>query len=200
MFIDFAVKKCDEKLVKTAGMLGYSVIVGEECNSGQAGLSVLRKKIIASSSLDKLKRTLKESSGDNLVISVSPQDTASARWSAHDGRIDTLIMSLDNIEVFDKKQFSIMKYYGKPLEIWLSDLRRADENALAKFYRRVNLALRRKIPIIVGSGASKWYELSHPKSLISLLSLFLEFPETEAILALTNYPHLIISRKVRSVG
>jgi len=200
MFIDIAVKKCDEKLVETARMLGYTIIACEEFSSEKVGINIARKKTLTPGNLDKLKKSLKELPGSTIVISVVPRDTASARWGAHDSRIDSLVMSLDNVEVFDKKQFSVMKYYGKPLEIWLSDLREADETTLAKVYRRVNLALRRKIPIIVGSGATKWSELAHPRSLTALLSLLLDFPEAEAILALTNHPYLIVSRKVRRFG
>jgi ribonuclease P/MRP protein subunit RPP1 len=196
MFTDLNVKDCGSELLEKATMLGYSALACWGYSDGEVGIRIVGKKVLAPGSLEELKQTLVKIPTGRAVVSVSPRDTATARWSAHDGRVDTIVMTLENIDVFDKKQFSTMKYYGKPLEIWLSDLRRAGSVQLAKYYRRVNLALRMKIPVITGSGASHWSQLPHPRAAVYLLTLFLDFPEKEALLSLTSHPYSVIAGKV----
>ncbi|QOR94511.1 ribonuclease P [Thermosphaera chiliense] len=200
MFTDLNVKDCSSELLEKAAALGYSALACWENPDGGGGVRVVGKKVLSPRSLEELKQALAKIPVGKTVVSVSPRDTATARWSAHDGRVDTIVMTLENIDVFDKKQFSTMKYYGKPLEIWLSDLRRAGSVHLAKYYRRVNLALRMKIPVVTGSGASDWSQLPHPRAAVYFLTLLLDFPEKEALLSLTSHPYSVIAGKVGSSG
>lgn len=130
-----------------------------------------------------------------VFVSVLPYTVETARWASHDTRIDSIVMTTDNIRVFDKRQVSVMKYYSKPLELWLPDLLNPDHGLREAIYRRVNLFTRNKIPLLIGSLAEKWSDLYPPISIIKILTTLYDVPEKHVLLSISDIPNKIISNK-----
>ncbi len=201
VFTDFYVKACDDKLLKVAYRLGYSNVACEELKTSppQGGPSVYSKVVIRVGSVAEAKRALASLSYKKYLITLLPEEVEPARWACHDSRVDTILLTPENIEVFDKKQFSTMKYYAKPLELQLKHLVEANESIRSAIYRRLNLAVRYKVGVVVGSGASSWVELVHPYSIVKLLATTYDFPQDLAILSITDIPRQIMTMKERSL-
>ena len=155
---------------------------------------ILRKVVLASNDVSDLKNTLRHVDYRTCFVSVEPLSTQVARWSVHDGRVDSLLLTLRNIDVFDKIQAGTMKYYSKPLEVGISTLL-LDGDLGAKVYRRIKLYAFYKVPLIVSSMASVWYELVHPRSIVSLLTTSYDLPREYAIQAITSTPCFIVNKK-----
>lgn len=128
-------------------------------------------------------------------MTVYPTTIETARWASHDTRIDSILMMPENIKIFDKRQASIMKHYAKPLEIPLPPLLYSDAESRGMIYRRLNLFVRNKIALLVGSMSVDWIDLVSPISIVKFLSTQYDIPEKVALLALTDIPRKILSSK-----
>ena len=187
-------------MIKVASSLGYMVLV---CENAEGDLKearephsprTLQKIVLASNDVNDLKNTLRRVDYKTCFVSVEPLSTQVARWSAHDTRVDSLLLTSRNIDVFDKAQAGIMKYYSKPLEVGISTLL-LEGDIGAKVYRRIRLYAFYKVPLIVSSVASAWYELVHPRSIVSLLTISYDLPREYAIQAITSTPYFIVNKK-----
>lgn len=197
MFIDVNIARCDGDVLKHARRLGFKLVAcsGVE-QAGFNGVAVVRRIDAATGDVAELRSILAEHGG-SAYIAVTPLSLRVARWSAHDERIDTIVMTGGNIEFFDKKQFSAMKTYGKPLEVSVGDFLRLDDVKGGQFYRRVNLALRMGIRLVTGSGARWWWELYHPYVIVSMLSSMYDVPRQTALASITAAPlQLMASKKI----
>lgn len=197
MFIDFYVRKCGPRLADVARGLGYSALVCEDVlgSQGIGGISIYRKAVLRESSIEKLRGSLARRAD---AISVEPMGLHAARWAVHDSRVDALILSSNNYEYFDKKQFRSMKRYGKPLEISLGALLGAPDTAKEYIYRRLVLASAMGVKLVIGSGASEWNELYHPRAASILLRQLFDIPKVQSILGMSLVPRSILAS--RGVG
>lgn len=198
-FIDSYIERCDEKLLILAWRLGYRAVscldASIKSENDRKGLPVVvRKKVISASSVSELKEKLRESDHKSEFITVHPLSIEVARWCAHDGRVDSILVSNDNIQLFDKKQLSVIKYYSKPIEVSMRDLL-GDLSMRSALYRRLSLYLSRRAPFILSSRAREWYELYHPISLVRIVSTQYEIPARFILLSITNIPGMILSNK-----
>ena len=158
-------------------------------------IGVFRKSIITANSVSELRASLREVNSRKFFITVHPMTIQVARWAAHDTRVDSILMTPENLEIFDKKQASIMKYYAKPLEVHLPYLVSGEDRVRGQIYRRLNLFVRRGVALVVGSASEKWGDLVPPFSLIKFLSTQYDIPEKTALLAITNIPRLLLLKK-----
>ncbi|MEM1695301.1 MAG: RNase P subunit p30 family protein [Desulfurococcaceae archaeon] len=195
-YIDFYVKKCDERTLTIASKLGYRALVCEQLlYDEQPPLEVYRKKVIDAEDVSSLKRTLSSLDHRKHVVSVAPRSLEVARWASHDTRVDTIMLTLNTIELFDKKQFSTMSYYGKPVEIDLNHILDMSIDTRGAVFRRINLLLRNKTGLIVGSGADSWKNLFPPYVMVKLLQVLFDVPESLALLSVTDFPRQVVTRK-----
>ncbi|MEM4717245.1 MAG: hypothetical protein QXE81_00610 [Desulfurococcaceae archaeon] len=131
---------------------------------------------------------------NRMFITVHPLSVETARWCAHDSRVDSILMTPENISLFDKKQLGVMKYYSKPLEVTMKDL--LDKVELRELiYRRLKLYISRRLPFILSSRAEKWCDLYPPLSLLKIMLTQYDVPDEISMLAISNIPEMIISRK-----
>lgn len=184
--------------------MGYRALVCEEINvplsnkdyaNNVSTSRLIRKVIIKAKDVSELRRKLGEINYKQQFVTVQPLNIEVARWASHDSRIDSILLTTENIHVFDKKQQNIMKYYSKPLEIPLHILFRGDIELRGVIYRRMQLYVGRKVPVIISSTAEEWYELYPPISIVKLLSTQYDIPEKITLNAITHIPWVIISRK-----
>ena len=199
VFIDVYVEHCNRTLVEYARKLGYSIlacqVIEEQLNDIPVG--IVGKSVITASSVKELKNKLREADYRRNIITIHPLSIEVARWASHDNRVDSILLTGENIEVFDKKQASIMKYYSKPLEILLPLLLHGDHEIRGIINRRLNLFTRSKVGFLIGSKAREWSELYSPFSIIKILSTQYDIPEYISSLALTDIPRQVVSSKER---
>ncbi|MEM1772296.1 MAG: hypothetical protein QXQ71_00515 [Desulfurococcaceae archaeon] len=204
IFVDAYVRKCDSRLLETAWIMGYRALVCEEINvpfpnknyaSNSSTTRLIRKVVIRAKDVPELRKKLGEVNYRKRFVTVQPLDIEVARWASHDSRIDSILLTTENIHVFDKKQQNTMKYYSKPLEIPLHILFRGDVELRGVIYRRMQLYAGRRVPVIISSMAEKWNELYPPISIVKLLLTQYDIPERITLNAITHIPWVIISKK-----
>lgn len=197
IYVDSNVEVCDEKLVILALRLGYRALVCKQVVDLDTSNTpeLYRKVVLVSESVQDLKRQISSINSSSCFVTLIPRSVEVARWASHDTRIDTIMLTSNNIGVFDKKQFDTMSYYGKPLEISLKDISDTSLEVREKVFRRLNLLLRSKVGLIVGSGASSWNELYHPYTMVKILTSAFDIPPRVALLAITDCPRQIIAKK-----
>jgi ribonuclease P/MRP protein subunit RPP1 len=199
--VDTYVKTCNEHLLKIARTMGYRVLVCEEIDGALLGKNssltpmLIKKVIIEAKNVSELRKTLAGINHKQQFITVHPFDKEAARWASHDGRVDSILLTTENINLFDKKQQNVMKYYSKPLEITLRTLISDNLDLRGVIYRRMRSYVSRKAPLIVSSMANKWYELYPPLSIVKFLLTQYDVPEKIGLQAITHVPWFIVSRK-----
>lgn len=197
VYIDSYVEVCTRELLEKAYKLGYQSIVciNLQQNMESHKLLTYRKVLIEAGDVSELKSTLRQLNYAEYYVTVIPRSVEVARWASHDTRIDSIMLTRENISVFDKKQFSTMKYYGKPLEVSLKDVFECKNTACSSILKRVVFSSRSGVPLIVGSGARDWYELIPPYSLVKLLVLYFDLEPQLALLSITDIPRQVLLRK-----
>lgn len=158
-------------------------------------LRFMKKLIIETDSINELKDVLRRIDYKNNLITVHPLSITVARWCVHDSRIDTILMTIKNIEIFDKKQLKMMRNYGKPVEVSMKDLLTDDSKLRGMLYRRLNLLVKYDVALTIGTGANDSYEIFHPLTIIMILNTMYDMPIKRAMLALTDNPRQLLYRK-----
>lgn len=158
-------------------------------------MKLLRKVFVNVPSISELKKALSGIDYRGYFVTVVPQNVETARWVAHDTRIDSILMTIENIRVFDRKQVGVMKYYAKPLEIHIPELLLTNHREQEVVYRRINLFLRSRVAVVVGSVAEKWSNLYPPIAITKILSTMYDIPEKVALLAISDIPRKILVSK-----
>lgn len=186
-------------LLENAWRLGYSGVLCDNYDPNTTKpprMKVVKKLIIDAENSSKLKSQLKGVNPNSVFITVHPYSTEVARWSAHDTRIDSILMTPNNMKLFDRKQLSVMKYYSKPLEIHLPHLIQSENDVRGALYRRLNLFVRGGSSLLLGSAAEHWTDIYPPISIVKFLSTHYDIPEGFSRVSLTDVPRQIIIRKL----
>jgi len=197
MFIDVGISFCNDEVVELARRLRYSFIacLDSRYSSEPVKPKVIPRLVLKAAGVPELRRGLSTVDSLHSYITMVPGSIQVARWSAHDDRVDAVMMTSENMDLFDKKQFNTMRSYGKPLEVSVKDLLSMSDTKRSQAYRRLNLALRIGVKLIVGSGAEEPYELYHPLSIVYILSTMYDVPRPIALASITTIPHQVISGK-----
>lgn len=192
------VQQCNRRLLEVASKLGYSTLVcGDVCSDvlGDPFVKVFKKAVITAEKLSELRSALRETENKKMFVTVCPVTVEIARWAAHDTRVDSILMTSENVKIFDKRQVNVMKYYAKTLEVHLPHLLHDDSELRGMLYRRLNMFVRSKVALVVGSSAKEWVDLVPPLSLVKFLSTQYDIPEKTALLSLTDVPRQILHSK-----
>jgi len=201
VFADIHAGVCSKELLDLYYKMGYTHIACLEKHVDSSTLSsnvrvvIVDKVVVNASNVDELKDILRDIEYRRKVVAVHPTTTETARWSVHDTRIDTILITPSNLKVLDKKQLSVMKYYDKPLEVHIPHLLYSSSEVKSYFYRRLNMLARFKVGLVLGTSTSSMYELVHPVVVIKAMKTLYDLPEKITLLALTDIPRQIIFRK-----
>jgi len=200
VFANIHASTCTREVLEVHYKMGYTHVACLEKHLDTSPLSakmaVVDKIVVSTSSVDELREILGRIEYRGKIISVHPTSTKVARWSAHDSRVDTILVTPSNLKILDKGQVSVMKYYDKPLEIHITHLLHSSSEVKSYFYRRLNMLIKFKVGFVLGVPASSVYELVHPVVVIKAVKTLYDIPEKFALLALTNIPRQLISRKL----
>lgn len=194
MYIDTVVASCDKEVVEELSLKGYSLALCEDQpDLGQGNnVKIIRRKTIRASTIGDVTKEIEKARG--LFISVSPGSVQVARWSVNLTSVHSIHLSSENLELFDKKQLRMMKRRGKPLEVTLATLLSSPLKTRAMIYRRLVLAVREGVLLIVGSGAEEPSEVISPHIVPKILRNAYDVPERIGELSISIYPRLVLSR------
>ncbi|MEZ0393916.1 MAG: hypothetical protein ABWK00_02570 [Desulfurococcaceae archaeon] len=171
IFVDAWIRRTEEELLMIAKECGVKAVAAEGLDKPLeevVGLRIYRKVVFAGD--EKLKEKIRGVKRSPALVSVVPLLENTARWAAHDGRIDTLVLTNENAHIFDRGQLGAMKHYGKPLELAFSSIFNANEAELARLAKVVEEAFSRGLKLVISTAASEPYEYSHPWTMVALVS------------------------------
>jgi RNase P/RNase MRP subunit p30 len=201
LFADIHATLCSREILQLYYKLGYTHVACLEkqaehnLHSVNTRTVIVDKVVISASNIDDLKSALTRIEHKRTIVTVHPETTEVARWCTHDSRVDTILLTPSNIRVFDKGQFNIMKYYDKPLEVHVPHLLYSSSDIKTQFYRKLNMLLRHRIGLTLGTSTRSLYDLVHPVVVIKAVKTLYDVPERVALLALTDIPRQLIARK-----
>jgi len=146
------------------------------------GVDVAIRVDLKPSSTSELKRCLGKLRRSVEVIGVCCHDTSVARTAARDRRVDVTFYDPENVlSILDEGQLSLLAESGHYVEVNLVDFLHTSPEKQAKALWNYSLALkrvvRRGIPIVVSSGASKIIDMRAPRELYALAFLLLDEKE-----------------------
>jgi len=186
-----------DKCLETYALLGYRAA----CIHGlkhkiirKDGFIAVRKSIVHGERQKELKNIIKEEKKYSFIISVTPLSIEASRFAARDGRVDTVVLAPESIRYIDKTEITMLKRFSKPLEIPINILMSQPPSIKAMILRRIDLALKYSVPIILSSGAEKWNEILPPISFIALGSIILNNLMKEVMVMLTNYTRELMAK------
>lgn len=196
-YIDFWIRSLDAELCNTLLEMGYSVVVVERPGSNICrDIRFFEKRVIDAVSRKELLDKLRSIDRSRVVVSVKPRSVESARVAARDSRVDSIILDRDSARFIDKHQFNLMKQFSKPLEFSMNDWLEAGLGGRVLIYRVLHQHVHKYgLPVVAGSGASKWNEAVSPRSAIDFFSRLINIPPRVSILYVSAYPRDILVKK-----
>ncbi len=184
---------------KVAYELGYTALGVEDKGYSWKikrinGITLYKRITITAEKEKELKEKLRGIKLKYPIVAVNPLGIQAARLAARDGRVDLVVLSTDSLDYIDKAQVSLMKQYGKPLELHVNSFLRMSGRARAMVYRRLNLFYRYLVPVVYSSGAKNWPQLIHPEGIVSLFSTLLELPRNSIRYSISSLPLEMVSK------
>ncbi len=198
-----------ELLLKMARHLGFSLVALSTSNplkvkmlsdikrlGSEVGVDVAFRLDLHTSSVGELKRYLRKFRRDFEIISVNCLNVAVARLAARDRRVDITYYNPDNIlSILDEGQITLLSESGHCVEVNLLDFLHEPSDRQARMLWNCRLALKRvlrkKIPIIFSSGASRILDMRAPRELASIAFILLD-DEALARESVSSIPQAIV--------
>jgi ribonuclease P/MRP protein subunit RPP1 len=179
-FIDLCILRLDDTMVKILSRLKYYAVVyiDSTVRNIKGDLRLFKGRILSNAKLSDLKDELKGIRGEYDFVIVEPTSIATARFSAHDTRINGILLSKNSVRFIDKGQINTMKQYGKPLLLDLRIMGVGDPRISSMAYRRIILARYYGVDIIPASCATSFNELLIPQTTMYFLEEMTGIPHT----------------------
>ncbi len=180
----------NEKCIETYTILGYRAACIEGLNRKiirKNNFIAVRKSTIYSESQKSLKHDIRNEKSRSFITAVVPLSIEAARFAARDRRVDTVVLVSDSVRYIDKTEIAMLKRFSKPLEVPINTLITSPSSVKAMIIRRIDLALKYNVTIILSSWAHEWNEIPAPISYTALGSILLRIPMKDVLVMLTNY-------------
>lgn len=182
-----------DKIADIIKLMGYKYVCIEDHNlkwriKVVKNIKFVKRITIEADSEREIRERIRGIKVDYPIVAVKPLSTQVARFAARDGRVDLVVLDGDTIEYIDKIQAGMMKKFGKPLEVCINCFLKVSLRKKGMIFRRIKLFYYYGVPVVYSSGASKWYELLHPKSISALMSTLVDIPKTSILYGLSSIP------------
>ncbi len=180
----------NKKCIETYTILGYRAACIEGLNHKiirKNNFIAVRKSTIYSESQKDLKHDIRNEKSRSFIIAIVPLSIEAARFAARDGRVDTVVLIPDSVRYIDKTEIAMLKRFSKPLEVPINILITQPSSVKAMIIRRIDLALKYNVTVILSSWAHEWNEILAPISYTALGSVLLRIPMKDVLVMLTNY-------------
>ncbi len=191
-------------LIEDAKHLGYNM-VGLNHAEGSGELDIVNRVDINPKNQRNLRQQLKRLRYKVEIIVVHCNTKSVSRQAARDNRIDLIRFKVDESRnhLFNRRQAGLMRDSGVGYEICLQDLLIDNRVLLVKriktIKKRVNIAIKYNLPIVVSSYAENRYDLRTPLGMLSLMSLVDVDPD-EALNMVSSTPLGLVKKNRAKLG
>ncbi|MFX1516731.1 MAG: RNase P subunit p30 family protein [Promethearchaeota archaeon] len=137
------------------------------------------------------------------IVSITCLNPDITAWAAQDNRVDILKFPVFQTgKLMSRSIAKLMIKFQKCLEIQLCELYSLPERqqipAIRQIRSAVEIAIRKKVPILLSSGSMRPDQLRSPRELVSLGQMFLENP-VSSLDSLSSIPQQILERNLRKI-
>jgi ribonuclease P/MRP protein subunit RPP1 len=162
------------------------------------GVEAVRRLNLQPSTPEELLKDLRVHRRNFEVVSVTCETDSLARLAARDSRVDLLRFPLSpRLQLFGEVEAELASGSNAALEVDMASVVGVEEYALPRVLRelrrRLRLAERFKVPVVVSSGAADVYGLRSPRDMAAFLRV-LGLPPQAALKAVSRNPAAIIQR------
>jgi len=163
-----------EALIRRAAMLGFSAIAIEASDKDwgavkkaarEVGVEAYMRRTISPSSVREMYRQLSEERWryDYIAVETDQRDLLMA--AARDTRVDAVVASLPSLPRIDRH---IIAVTNNAIEVSLSHILERGFAAYRRATRSIQVALRKRIKLVISSGAGDEYGLRRPIQLAAI--------------------------------
>ena len=137
------------------------------------------------------------------IVSITCLNPDITAWAAQDNRVDILKFPIFQTgKLMSRSIAKLMVKFQKCLEIQLCELYSLPERqqipAIRQIRSAIEIAIRKKVPILISSGSMRPDQLRSPRELVSLGQIFLKNP-ISSLDALSSIPQQILERNLRKI-
>jgi ribonuclease P/MRP protein subunit RPP1 len=195
-----------EAMARTAHIMGIRVVGLEASDPGsfqQAakafedyGIEVLSRITIDGSRWTGVLRRLRRVWGSFDIVAVKAQSPEVIRNSARDSRVSLVVLTPQLARYMDRSQAQLLRRGGTLLEVQLRPLLYSKDprRELRGFAIIVRRAVAYEAPLVLSSAATTVYEMWHPRTVASLLTL-LGLSEYQARALTEGYSEWVKSKR-----
>lgn len=165
----------------------------------EAGLRFFSRLTIKAEKIPQIKQLLAKNRQRALIIAVETNKPNVCKWAAHDHRVDFITIDPTHREVFDEGLANLLKNHQKPAELIYTPLFRVNgarrSKLLRNYYRILNLILRKRIKLVLSSGATSVFDLRRKREVVAI-AIQLGLPKDKAQVAVSETPSSIIQKRL----
>jgi len=168
----------------------------------KAGLRFFLRLTIKANKIPQIKRILAKNRQRALIIAVETDELNVCKWAAHDPRVDLITIDPTCMKV-DKGLANLLKMHQKPAELIYAPLLRVSGSHRSKllrtYYKILNLILRKRIKLVVSSGATSVFDLRGKREAVAI-AIQLGLPKATAQVAVSEIPAQIIQERLEEIN
>lgn len=165
----------------------------------KAGLHFYSRLTIKAEKIPQVKQLLAKNRQRALIIAVETNEPNVCKWAAHDHRVDLISIDPIHKEVFDEGLANLLKIHHKPAELIYAPLFNVNgtqrSKLLRNYYKIIDLILRKRIKLVISSGATSIFELRRKSEVVAIADQ-LGLPKDNALEAISETPVQIIQERL----
>ncbi|MFQ6125363.1 MAG: RNase P subunit p30 family protein [Candidatus Heimdallarchaeota archaeon] len=169
----------------------------------KAGLNFFSRLSIKAEKIPQIKHLLARNRQRALIIAVETNEPNVCKWATHDHRVDLIAIDPTQKEVFDEGLANLLKNYDKPVELIYAPLFKVNgpqrSKLLRNYYKIIDLILRKRIKLIISSGATSIFELRRKREVMAIADL-LGLPNDKVLEAISETPVQIVQERLEKIA
>ncbi len=169
----------------------------------KAGFHFFSRLSIKAGNIPQTKKLLLKNRQKALIIAVETNEPNVCKWATHDHRVDLITIDPTHKEVFDEGLANLLKIHDKPVELIYAPLFKVNgirrSKLLRNYYKIIDLILRKRIRLVISSGATSIFELRRKREVVAIADL-LGFPNDKALEAISEIPVQIIQERLEEIA
>ncbi len=196
-FIDLFIENINEQVLRLLNYMGYRAVVTDKVKEKIQrinGIVIVKGLLLSSRNEKNLRAKLRGIKEKYAIILIEPLSTATARFAAHDSRVDGITLTCKNTLYIDPGQAGMMKQYSKPLILPLKDLVECPYKIVSRIFRRIIFFRNKGIDIIPVSKTNSPSYIMNPITTPLFLSYLFGLDKSYWLYSISNAPREILVR------
>lgn len=169
----------------------------------KAGLHFFSRLSIKAGNIPQTKKLLVKNRQRALIIAIETNEPNVCKWATHDHRVDLITIDPTHKEVFDEGLVNLLKIHDKPVELIYAPLFKVNgiqrSKLLRNYYKIIDLILRKRIRLVISSGATSIFELRRKREVVAIAYL-LGLPNDKALEAISEIPVQIVQGRLEEIA